>query len=54
MKLIACLLLCYSLVTLPAIADDDKDKDHHHHEALTTAQLGTVIFPVSCAPLSAA
>jgi tetratricopeptide (TPR) repeat protein len=31
-----------------AIADDDKNQ--HHHEDLTAAQLGTVAFPVSCAP----
>jgi hypothetical protein len=30
------------------LADDEKG--HHHHEDLTTAQLGTVVFPVSCAP----
>jgi hypothetical protein len=48
----AWLLLFSSLFTLAvfttAFADDDKD--HHHHEDLTTAQLGTVAFPVSCAP----
>ena len=47
MKHIAWLLLLASLFTLPSLADDDKD---HHHEDLTTAQLGTVTFPVSCAP----
>jgi hypothetical protein len=31
-----------------AVADDDQN--HHHHENLTAAQLGTVNFPVSCAP----
>ena len=31
-----------------AFADDDKS--HHHNEDLTAAQLGTVSFPVSCAP----
>src|ERR1700734_4248183 len=30
-----------------ALADDDQG---HHHEDLTTAQLGTVNFPVSCDP----
>jgi tetratricopeptide (TPR) repeat protein len=30
-----------------ALADDDQA---HHHEDLTTAQLGTVVFPVSCTP----
>src|SRR5258708_6753188 len=48
MKHIACLILLTSLFTLNAFADDDKD--HHHHEDLTAAQLGTVTFPVSCAP----
>jgi tetratricopeptide (TPR) repeat protein len=35
-----------------AVADDvaDDDQSHPHHEELTTAQLGTVVFPVSCAP----
>ncbi|MGA8271904.1 MAG: hypothetical protein WB919_10140 [Candidatus Sulfotelmatobacter sp.] len=31
-----------------AVADDDQA--HHHHEDLTATQLGTVTFPVSCAP----
>jgi tetratricopeptide (TPR) repeat protein len=49
MKHIACLLLFSSLLlTLTAVADDDKN--HQHHEDLTAAQLGTVTFPVSCAP----
>ena len=48
MKRIACLLFVSSLFTLTAAADDDKT--HHHHEDLTAAQLGTVTFPVSCAP----
>src|ERR1700758_5521121 len=30
-----------------ALADDDEG---HHHEELTQEQLGTVHFPVSCAP----
>jgi tetratricopeptide (TPR) repeat protein len=51
MKHIACMLLLLALFALTAVADDDKnDKTHHHHEDLTTAQLGTVVFPVSCAP----
>ena len=50
MKRIAYLLLFSCLFTLTAFADDDKDKSHHHHEDLTAAQLGTVTFPVSCAP----
>ena len=49
-KRVACLLLFCSLFTLTAVADDEKDKNHHHHEDLTAAQLGTVVFPVSCAP----
>jgi tetratricopeptide (TPR) repeat protein len=39
------LLLC-SFVWFIAFADDDQ----HHHEDFTTAQLGTVTFPVSCSP----
>jgi hypothetical protein len=51
MKNIFCLFLIAALFT-PAVADDDKnDKTHHHHEDLTAAQLGTVTFPVSCAPV---
>jgi hypothetical protein len=51
MKRIVWLLFCLTLVALPAhagaaFADDDQS---HHHEELTTAQLGTVTFPVSCA-----
>ena len=49
MKRIICLLLFSCLFTLSAFADDDKDKDHHH-EDLTETQLGTVHFPISCAP----
>jgi hypothetical protein len=30
------------------VADDEQG--HHHQEDLTTAQLGTVVFPVSCTP----
>jgi len=44
-------LLLTSLLLLacacPALADDE---GQHHHEALTEQQLGTVHFPVSCAP----
>ncbi|HEY3971846.1 MAG TPA: hypothetical protein VGM18_02515 [Candidatus Sulfotelmatobacter sp.] len=50
MKRIACLLLFSFLFTFAVVADDDHDKDHHHHEDLTQTQLGTVHFPVSCAP----
>ncbi len=48
MKRFVCLLLFSSLFALTAPADDDKN--HPHHEDLTAAQLGTVVFPVSCAP----
>jgi tetratricopeptide (TPR) repeat protein len=48
MNRVACLLLFSSALTLAAFADDDKN--HPHHEDLTAAQLGTVNFPVSCAP----
>ena len=49
MKRIACLLFFSSLLlTLTAVGDDDKN--HQHHEDLTAAQLGTVVFPVSCSP----
>ena len=48
MKRIAYLLFFFFLFALTSIADDDKD--HQHHEDLTAAQLGTVAFPVSCAP----
>ncbi len=48
MKRVACLLLFCSLLVLATFADDDKN--HPHHEDLTTSQLGTVVFPVSCAP----
>jgi hypothetical protein len=53
MKRIACLLFLASVFTLAAFAGTalaDDDQGHHHHEDLTTAQLGTVTFPVSCAP----
>jgi hypothetical protein len=50
MKRIAYLLLFSCLFALTAVADDEKDKNHHHHEDLTATQLGTVTFPVSCAP----
>jgi tetratricopeptide (TPR) repeat protein len=39
---VAVALLC---LVLPALADEG-----HHHEELTEKQLGTVHFPVSCAP----
>jgi predicted Zn-dependent protease len=46
MKLTAAFLV-FMCIALPALADDEKT---HHHEELTTAQLGTVNFPVSCDP----
>ncbi len=51
MKRIACPLLFFLLALImlaeTAVADDNEG---HHHEDLTTAQLGTVTFPVSCDP----
>ncbi len=47
MKRIVWLLLVASFFTFTAFADD---QGQHHHEDLTSAQLGTVTFPVSCAP----
>ena len=52
MKRVPC-LLCVSVFTLSALAGTalaNDDEGLHHHEELTTAQLGTVTFPVSCAP----
>ncbi len=48
MKQIAWLAIV--LVGLFCIAMADDDQTQHHHEDLTSAQLGTVSFPVSCAP----
>jgi tetratricopeptide (TPR) repeat protein len=48
MKRIACLVLFCSLFSLTTVADDEKG--HQHHEDLNASQLGTVHFPVSCAP----
>jgi tetratricopeptide (TPR) repeat protein len=53
MNRIAYLLLFSSLFVLTMFTDTafaDDDQDQHHHEDLTSAQLGTVNFPVSCAP----
>jgi hypothetical protein len=53
MKRIAYLLLFSSLMVLSMFADTalaDDDQNQHHHEDLTSTQLGTVTFPVSCAP----
>ena len=41
-------VLIASLFAVPALADDEPG--HHHHEDLNETQLGTVSFPVSCAP----
>jgi tetratricopeptide (TPR) repeat protein len=51
MKRIVWLLLGSSLVALTALAGAAfaNDDQSHHHEELTTSQLGTVTFPVSCA-----
>jgi tetratricopeptide (TPR) repeat protein len=46
MKRLAWILPLFFLFPLAAFADDDKG---HHHEDLTSTQLGTVHFPVSCA-----
>src|SRR5580692_3346729 len=51
MKRLVCLsflsITALALITNCAVADDDQG--HQHHEDLTAAQLGTVVFPVSCA-----
>jgi tetratricopeptide (TPR) repeat protein len=49
MKRIAWLLVLSFLFAVSTFADDEKD--HPHHEDLSAAQLGTVVFPVSCDPL---
>ncbi|HKN35405.1 MAG TPA: hypothetical protein VJX16_19355 [Terriglobales bacterium] len=46
MKKFAVVLALALSFTLPVLADDEG----HHHEELTPEQLGTVHFPVSCAP----
>jgi hypothetical protein len=43
-------LSAFALAALPGTVLADDDQSHHHHEDLTSAQLGTVVFPVSCAP----
>jgi tetratricopeptide (TPR) repeat protein len=52
MKRISALLSIFAFAIISftgrAIADDEHGQ--HHHEDLTTAQLGTVNFPISCAP----
>jgi hypothetical protein len=39
-----------ALSVFAAAAAADDEQGHHHHEDLNAAQLGTVVFPVSCAP----
>lgn len=54
MKSIVLWLLCLSLFASVVFAGTvlaDDEHNHDHHEDLTSAQLGTVVFPVSCAPL---
>jgi tetratricopeptide (TPR) repeat protein len=48
MKRLAWLLLLSLLFAFPAFTDDEHG--HQHHEDLNETQLGTVHFPVSCAP----
>ena len=43
--IVAAFSLSFTVIGILAMADED-----HHHEDLTAAQLGTVHFPVSCAP----
>ncbi|HZW96016.1 MAG TPA: hypothetical protein VFF64_23925 [Candidatus Eremiobacteraceae bacterium] len=52
MKRIVWVLLFSSVFALTSVVDGvaDDDQTHHHHEDLTAGQLGTVVFPVSCAP----
>ncbi|MGB8988240.1 MAG: hypothetical protein WCC37_16680 [Candidatus Sulfotelmatobacter sp.] len=53
MNRVVWLLLVSSLFLSTAFAvgpPADDDHGHPHHEDLTTTQLGTVVFPVSCAP----
>src|SRR6202051_276826 len=46
--LLLCFLFEFSTFSGGALADDHQS--HPHHENLTAAQLGTVAFPISCAP----
>jgi tetratricopeptide (TPR) repeat protein len=51
MKRIAFLLLFgFLLLSAFPVAFADDEHGHNHHEDLTASQLGTVSFPVSCAP----
>ena len=45
MKYSAFILAAVLLLAFPVLADED-----HHHEDLTSDQLGTVHFPISCSP----
>ncbi|MGA2388883.1 MAG: hypothetical protein ABSF97_07980 [Candidatus Sulfotelmatobacter sp.] len=50
--LVICCVFLFSAFAASAVTDNNQagDDQAHHHEDLTTAQLGTVNFPVSCAP----
>ncbi|MFZ0759464.1 MAG: hypothetical protein WAM69_05880 [Candidatus Sulfotelmatobacter sp.] len=50
MKRILWLLFFLAFLALASSALADDEQGHPHHEDLTTAQLGTVTFPVSCDP----
>jgi hypothetical protein len=53
MKAIVWLLLFsffFPFTAFAGIALADDNQSHPHHEELTAAQLGTVAFPISCAP----
>ena len=45
MKILACTVILFLCCACPLLADEG-----HHHEDLSEQQLGTVHFPVSCAP----
>ena len=50
LKMLSCVLILVSIVcTAPVLAADDP-MQHHHHDA--DEKLGTVSFPISCAPES--
>jgi hypothetical protein len=53
MKAIVWLLLFsffFTFIAFAGIALADDNQSHPHHEELTATQLGTVAFPISCAP----
>ncbi|MEY2394708.1 MAG: hypothetical protein QOF94_1053 [Acidobacteriaceae bacterium] len=53
MKAIVWLLLFsffFTIIAFAGIALADDNQSHPHHEELTATQLGTVAFPISCAP----